>query len=503
MTFGSTKKRFAVNVAMNWVATAVNMVVPFLLTPFVVHHLGRMAYGVWVLAVSTTSYLGLLDLGLRSAIIRFVSKANAQGQFADAAACIGAALWLRVLMAAVIAPVSVVIAFASPHFLKIPPNLIYAGQVSILLCGVSVGVTMISGVFGAVLSALNRFDLLSSVTVVQTVFRAAGVLLLLSNGHGLVSLACWELCVLVCAGAALVTIACRIFPPARTRVKKPEVAVLSPLWTYSATTFVYMIAVQVVWNTDSIVVGSVLSVGLVAFYSIGSSLVNYSAQVAQAISTTFTPMASGLEASGRAEQLQEMLIRGTQGMLAFSLPFAAALFFRGGTFISLWMGPQYRDQSETVLRILMISLFFSMANATAASIMMAIEKHRPVARWAVYEAVLNLGLSLVLAKKVGLYGVAWGTSISLTFVHLVFWPSYVQKVLGVPRSRYLIEGWSKITLCTVPFALASAITERMWSANNLVVFFSQILLILPIYIGCVILAFRKDVSAAILRWRNA
>ena len=74
----STTKRFALNVGMNWVATAVNMVVPFFLTPFVVRHLGTVQYGLWILAVSTVSYLALLDLGLRSAVIRFVSKAEAE-----------------------------------------------------------------------------------------------------------------------------------------------------------------------------------------------------------------------------------------------------------------------------------------------------------------------------------------------------------------------------------------------------------------------------------------
>ena len=93
-----TKKRFAVNVFTNWVATAVGMVVPFFLMPFVVHHLGDVQYGIWILAVSTVSYLGLLDLGLRSAVIRFVSRAQARGEFEDAANSISHALWLRLLI---------------------------------------------------------------------------------------------------------------------------------------------------------------------------------------------------------------------------------------------------------------------------------------------------------------------------------------------------------------------------------------------------------------------
>ena len=71
------KKRFAINVGMNWVAMATGMVVPFFLSPFIVRHLGPIGYGVWILAVSTVSYLNLLDMGLRSSIVRYVSKNSA------------------------------------------------------------------------------------------------------------------------------------------------------------------------------------------------------------------------------------------------------------------------------------------------------------------------------------------------------------------------------------------------------------------------------------------
>src|SRR5260370_23108846 len=96
----ASTKRFAFNVVMNWIAMAVGMVVPFFLTPFVVKSLGPTAYGVWILAVSTVSYLNLLDLGMRSAIIRFVSKAESQSKVDDAKNAIQTALCFRIVIAA-------------------------------------------------------------------------------------------------------------------------------------------------------------------------------------------------------------------------------------------------------------------------------------------------------------------------------------------------------------------------------------------------------------------
>ena len=496
-------RRLAINVSMNWAAMAVNMVVPFFLTPFVVRHLGSTGYGVWILTVSTVAYLNLLDLGLRSAVVRFVSKAQANGELGEATKAIHAALWCRVLIAGAVAVLSLALAAAVPHLFKIPADLVRAAQITTLLCALGVAVTLVSGVFSAVLAAIHRFDLLSRLTMAQTVTRGAGVLLILRRGGGLVPLAAWELTVMTLVAVATTLCAIKVFPASRVRNGRPDIAILRTIWSYSFTTFIFIVAVQIISQTDNLVVGAFSSVGAVTFYAIGGSLIGYAYQVSGALSGTFTPMASGFEAAGRFDQLRTMLIRGTQATLGLALPISVTLVFRGERFIDLWMGPQYGVISEKVLRILMISMYFGIANGTAGSIMMAIEKHKPVARWAVYEAIINLGLSILLIKTIGIYGVAWGTSIAITVTHLLFWPRYIHKTLGVTPRVYLLEGWGKITLCVLPYAAVCALADRYWQPAHLVTFFAQILVTLPVYALCIVLVFHEDCRTLFEKWQSS
>jgi O-antigen/teichoic acid export membrane protein len=499
----ASTRRFALNVMMNWAAMAIGMVVPFFLTPFVIRHLGTTAYGIWILAVSTVSYLNVLDMGLRSAVIRFVSKAEAQAKPQDAAVAVNAAVWVRLLISASVTVLSIFLALAFPHLFKISPDMQRAAQITVLMCALGVAVTLVSGVFGAVLAATHRFDVLSSISAIQTLFRAGGVLLILTSGHGLISLACWDATVVLLGGISTVGFALKLFPPCRVRISRPDRAILKTIWSYSLTTFIFIIAVQIITNTDNLVVGAFLSVGMVAFYSIGGSLMSYSSQVVGAVSTTFTPMASNMEARGQSEGLQRLLLRGTQATLGIALPISLALVLRGKTFIGLWIGPQYSEVSGTVLQILIISQYFSIADGTAASIMMAIDKHKPLAQWAVFEAVLNLGLSILLVKTVGIYGVAWGTSIAMAFVHLAFWPRYIRKVLGVPAKIFLWQGWLKITVCSIPYAIACALTDRHWHARNMAEFFAQIIAILPIYAICVFAMFHTEAANLFRKWQTS
>ena len=166
------------------------------------------------------------------------------------------------------------------------------------------------------------------------------------------------------------------------------------------------------------------------------------------------------------------------------------------------MGAKFSEEAGTVLQILMISQFFGVANTTAGQIAFGIEKHKSVAKWAIAEATLNLSLSILLAKTIGLYGVAWGTSIATTIIHLLFWPRFVRSELGVPVGTYLWEGWGKISLCAIPFGVACALTDRYFHPRSMAMFFGQVIAILPVYAACALWLFKDEVQSLWINWRK-
>ena len=95
-------RHIARNVLFNWFGTIANMAVGFFLSPFILHRLGNVAYGVWVLAVSVVAYLGLLDLGMQSSVLRFVSKGHTRQDHQGASDAVSAALWVRLQISALV-----------------------------------------------------------------------------------------------------------------------------------------------------------------------------------------------------------------------------------------------------------------------------------------------------------------------------------------------------------------------------------------------------------------
>src|SRR5258707_4935185 len=87
------KLQIVKNVSSNWVALATNVLVGIFLSPFILHRLGDAAFGIWVLIFSITGYYGLFDLGIRSSVVRYVSKAKASGDLNYASNVISTSLF--------------------------------------------------------------------------------------------------------------------------------------------------------------------------------------------------------------------------------------------------------------------------------------------------------------------------------------------------------------------------------------------------------------------------
>jgi O-antigen/teichoic acid export membrane protein len=257
--------------------------------------------------------------------------------------------------------------------------------------------------------------------------------------------------------------------------------------------FLLTIASQLIYQSGNLVVGAFVSASAVTFYSIGNSLCRYTQQFVAAMTITFTPAASSYEAGGRTGSLRTLYYNGTRATLAVSLPILVTLLTRGDNFISIWMGPQYAKPSGTVLVILATALLFSLQNLPASAIAWGVEKHKMVAKWAIPEAIANLTLSVVLARSIGMYGVAIAMLVPSMVTSQILWPRFVVQLVGVGYREVLFKVWTPVYLCAIPFALVSYAVGTVFPARNMTMFVLQTLALVPVFGVVLVLVFRKGI----------
>jgi O-antigen/teichoic acid export membrane protein len=467
------------NVLSNWAGFVCACIISFFLSPFVVRHLGNSAYGIWILIGSLTGYLGLLNMGVRAGVTVYVARFHAEANDQKASAVASTALAIFLAAATLVIAASFTLAALVVRLFHIPDGYQLAARVVLILAGLNVAISLISGVFGSILAARHRFDLSNLIEVANSVLSAIAIFFVLSAGKGLIALSLLNLFFGVAAGLAYTITAFRVYPTLKINPFYCDREHLRLIFSISVYAFLLQISFNLIFYTDSVVIGRFLSLSLITYFAIAGNLMNYSRALISGISTTLTPRASALEASGGREQVQKLLIKGTSLATVVMLPIAVTFLLRGSSFIRLWMGREYGDTSGRVLGILTLALFFIPANQVATSIMGGLEKYRSLALVFCCEALCNLVLSIVLARPMGIFGVAWGTTLPSLAVSLLFWPWYLHHALGIPTRKYLISTWLRPAVAMIPCSLLTYGIERLWPAPNLSVFFLQIGAILP------------------------
>ena len=116
------KRQIIKNVGSSWFSLGFDVLVGLLLSPIILHWLGDTAFGIWVLIFSITGYYGLFDLGIRSSVVRYVSKFTATDDIEDLAKLVNTSLFTYSCIGALSLLVTAFLSFYVDHIFKIPPE---------------------------------------------------------------------------------------------------------------------------------------------------------------------------------------------------------------------------------------------------------------------------------------------------------------------------------------------------------------------------------------------
>jgi O-antigen/teichoic acid export membrane protein len=374
---------------------------------------------------------------------------------------------------------SMVLALFMSALFHVPAELKSNLQLIAILAGLSMALTLVSNVYGAIVIGLQKFEVANGIEVSVAVVKAALTVLVLWRGHGLVALGVIQAAGSVATGILFALASWKLYPQLRVRCIWADAANIRSIFSFGSYLFLLNASAYLVLYTDSLVIGAFLPVAMVTFFAIGGNLVASARSLVSGISTTMSPLASSLDASGKVQQIRSLGLAGPRYASMLMLPIAITFALRGKTFIGLWMGPEYASLSGQILQVLSLVLFFGAANQVATSTILGLNKHRPLVFVNIAEGVVNLLLSVALVHRLGVIGVALGTVIPNLATSLIFWPSYMRRVFEFSRWRYIASTWIRPLVAAIPFALASLVLDRMWHPSSLGLFFAQIALTLP------------------------
>ena len=472
------RARQLINVASNWTAFVVATAVNFLLAPFVIQSLGDTEYGAWVLLASLVGYLGLLDLGVRGAVTRYVARYHGSGTHEAAARLTSTALTALAGAGVIAVALAVGLAFGPLALFQVPAELQVVARVVVIVAGINVAVALLGGVFGGIVIGLQRFDLSNAIEIAVQGVRGLAIFLVLRAGGGLVALAVTQLCCSLLRTGADAALSRHLYPQLRGWRGGWDGPAARLILSFGFSSSIIQAMARLIFYSDALVIGAFLPVAMVTYFAIAASLVDYGRALVAGISQTMTPLASGLEGGGTAE-VRDVLLDGARFATHIVLPVVLTFVFRGEAFLALWIGPAYAERSGPVLTVLAVALWSFASYQVAISTLMGLDRHRQLVPVFVAEAIANVVLSVILVQRYGIVGAAWGTLLPRLVVSGVVAPWYLHRALGIPPVAFWTRVWVRPALAMTPFAVASVAVQRLAPAADLLTYFAQVGATLP------------------------
>ena len=430
------------NIAGNWLGIGADAITGLVLTRLILHAVGNSAFGLWVLVSGLLGYYGLLDLGTRNGVIRYVARHNAQGDHESLSKVVSTAVAGYVAVGLAVLVLTCAAAWRLDSLLTFhSATELRDGQILILVLGVGAALGFPLSAFGGTLEGLQQFVRIGAVQAAASIGRAVVVIAALWLGYGIVAVGVITVAFNVAAGLANAAYVMRRFPHVRLTSAHVSRETLNIIAGFGLVTFWVGVSNRLRFESDALVIGRVIGLQMVAVFAIGTKILSYSTELVAAMASVFTPALSHADAVGDQQAVKRMTFTGNHLASLLAFPIITVLLFYGRVLVRIWVGPSY-DFAATVLAIIGIPMALYMSQFGSTRMLYGVGRHRVLAKILFAEGAANLILSILLARRYGVVGVAYGTAIPLGITALLVLPTVACQSL---RSSWL-QYWSSAQL---------------------------------------------------------
>lgn len=422
----------ALNAAFKWGSMLISLLSVFFLTPFVIEHIGKYGYGIWALLTSMLGYYGLLNLGITSAVSRYVALNLGQKDLVSLNTTFNTALLTFIVTGtlAVLAASLVGDSLAKAFSVKDIDQF----AVLVQIMAVAVAVSFPTSVLISIVIAHECYQVQSIIAIVSTLVKAGTTVYFLQSGYGLEGVAYSFLITAAFECVAYLLYVVIAFPWIRFRPLDSKFSMLKVMISFGLPTMIMSVAGLLRTKLDTIVIGAIMDMEKVAVYSVAALIISHIFSLANSGLGVITPRFARLIGAGKDPKPLF-----SSGMFFASVIAAAAcigIFLFGNHFIQLWVGNTFNEGSM-IMWILMACYATTIAQIPGYTLLMALNRHKVFAIITLCEGLANVILSITLAKYFGLLGVALGTAIPMLFIKLILQPYFVCKAADITFTHYL------------------------------------------------------------------
>lgn len=453
-----------INIVTNIIAFGSSLCISFILTPYLITHLGKEVYSFFPLANNFVNYISIIIVALNSMAARFISIEIFKNNNVRAQEYISSIFISNVFLSIFLLLPAILIVYYLGYLLNIPVGSL--GDVKLLfsLIFLSMIINTLSSVFGVSVFAKNRLDLKAYKEITQGFLKVFLLLFFfLIYPPSIIYL-----------GIVAVGLSFTNFIIDYIFTKK-----LFPAYKISLSRFRYNLVKGVlisgVWNSINSL-GSILLMGMSLFLaniligpdasgelSIVQTLSGFMCGVIILIYSTFLPRMTEKYANGNYTLLAKE-VRLSQKILSYfaTTPVLLIILF-GNSFFSLWMPAENSDYLQCLSIISMIPLLVHGNMWTIYGLNMTLNKQKNPSITLILFGVLNIiivCLEHVLFKGNLISLITISSLISVAY-YLFYIPLYATRQLQIKKTYFYVHIFKTFLFCIGTLMLGMTIKDNL------------------------------------------
>jgi len=416
-----SKRRLLFNSVSGVSLLATNIVIAFVMTPIMVHHLGNSNYGIWELLVALVGYLGIFELGIGPALVRYVADAWSREDRAAVARIFNTGVFSLAGTGAVGLVVLLVVATWPEHFMSLTgPDARRLAPVLVVF-GLNLAAYLPRTALSAYLLGLQAHLFVNVIQGAVAIIASVAMYYVLTQGSA--SPLIW-LAMIVLFGTLLQSAAMLywiLVVDARVCITASSFSwsTAKELLGFGLKSTIIQASTGMLVKLTGFAIAYTVGVGQLVYFVVPSRLVDYANSLGTQLGFPLTPYFTHLAGNGNPAAARSAWLQTTRilQIMMFLLPIGIIVL--GEPFIRLWIGQEYAEKGRWTLYILCAALLAQGVVSNGARILMSLGRHGRVAWFAAIFAPICLAVSLGLGAVWGIEGVAAAVALYTVGVHAV------------------------------------------------------------------------------------
>lgn len=429
-----------VNAISNWGALGINVLVGFLLTPYIIRCLGTAQYGIWILIASVIGYYGLLDLGVSSAIMRYVARYAGQKDYESLNKVVNTALVIFSVIGCIVIIVSILLAEPLAHFFNVENSDFASFKLVIRLLGISAGLMLPGNVLLVIILAHEHFVIANIIRIIVILLRSGLYFFVLYTGGGLVGMGWINGGISIFMIVVYFAIVKLYFKHISFSLRMASKSSVRALFTFGIFASIIHLGNMLRLKFSAVVIGKFMNMDAVGIYGVSALLFGYVSRSVISCSGVTQPRLSSLAGTNDLE-FRDAVLRYSKFVAVLAAGVGAVSISLAYDFMELWLPDNVEDIKgvTTVFIVLSIGLVPELMTEVSKNALQAVKKHPYYAYQTVIEGIINVILSILLVFKYGIYGVALGVAIPSLITKLIIQPVYCCRILKIDWATYMLQ----------------------------------------------------------------